>query len=138
MYSTTARQAAARVGQARVSVSSPFSEAKKLSATALSSFVNYARSRCCAANCPGDSPVPPVVGAGVRVRGGPPDLGRGPGVLPRRRGQAAFASGGLDGCGRAGRVRDGGGWPVPVPGGGPAGAGAAGGELPAGVPVTGV
>jgi hypothetical protein len=36
MYSTTARQAAARVGQARVSVSSPFSEAKNDSATALS------------------------------------------------------------------------------------------------------
>src|SRR5437868_14047685 len=36
MYSTIALQAAARVGQARVSVSSPFSEAKKLSATALS------------------------------------------------------------------------------------------------------
>jgi hypothetical protein len=42
MYSTTARQAAARVGQARVTVSSPLSEAKKLSATALSSVVNYA------------------------------------------------------------------------------------------------
>src|SRR5215469_5966920 len=36
MYSTVARQAAARVGQACVSISSPFSELKKLSATALS------------------------------------------------------------------------------------------------------
>ena len=36
MYSTMARQAPARVGQARVPISSPFSEAKKLSATALS------------------------------------------------------------------------------------------------------
>src|SRR5689334_2021608 len=36
MYSTTARQAPARVGQACRSMSSPFSEAKKLSATALS------------------------------------------------------------------------------------------------------
>jgi hypothetical protein len=36
MYSTTARQAPARVGHARVSISSPFSEAKNDSATALS------------------------------------------------------------------------------------------------------
>src|SRR5437899_6013022 len=33
-------------------------------------------------------------------------------VLPRRRGQAALAPGGLDGRGRAGRVRDGGRRPV--------------------------
>jgi hypothetical protein len=36
MYSTTARQAAARVGQACVSMNSPLSEAKNDSATALS------------------------------------------------------------------------------------------------------
>src|SRR6185437_7315637 len=36
MYSTTARQAPARVGQACVSIISPFSEAKNDSATALS------------------------------------------------------------------------------------------------------
>src|SRR5207244_1465520 len=108
------------------------------SITALSRVVNYAWSRRCAASRAGDPPVPPVVGAGVRVRGGPPDVGGGPGVLPGRRGQAAFASGGVDGCGRAGRVRGGGGWPVPVQGGGPARAGAAGGGLPARAPVTGV
>ena len=36
MYSTTARRAAVRVGQGWRSMSSPFSEAKKLSASALS------------------------------------------------------------------------------------------------------
>ena len=36
MYSTTARRAPTRVGQALVSVSSPLSEEKKLSARALS------------------------------------------------------------------------------------------------------
>jgi hypothetical protein len=36
MYSTTARLAPARVGQVLVSMSSPFSEEKKLSARALS------------------------------------------------------------------------------------------------------
>jgi hypothetical protein len=36
MYFTTARQASARVGHARVSISSPFSEAKNDSAAALS------------------------------------------------------------------------------------------------------
>jgi len=36
MYSTTARLAPARVGQGRSSISSPFSEEKKLSARALS------------------------------------------------------------------------------------------------------
>jgi hypothetical protein len=36
MYSTTARLAPARVGQALVSMSSPLSEEKKLSASALS------------------------------------------------------------------------------------------------------
>jgi hypothetical protein len=35
MYSTTARRAAARVGQGQVSINSPFSEAEKLSARAL-------------------------------------------------------------------------------------------------------
>ena len=47
-------------------------------------------------------------------------------------------TGGLDGRGGPGCVRDGGRGPVPVPGGGPAGSGAAGGGLLACGPVTGV
>ena len=56
-----------------------------------------------------------MVRAGVRVPGGAADVVAGSGVLPRRGWPAVLAAGGLDGCGRAGRVRRDGGGPVAVP-----------------------
>ena len=85
------------------------------SITALFRVVNCARSSHWSANCSGDSPVPPVGRARVRVPGRAADVVAGSGVLPRRAGPAALAAGGLDRCGRARRVRHDGGWPVPVP-----------------------